>query len=64
MILVNGVYIGDIWYYCIDLDDEPNAILSYCIFEKACWNRGIATEAVKLFLIFKRKKPCGFRPAE
>lgn len=49
-ILADGVYVGDIWCYCIDNDNEPNAMLSYCIFEKACWNRGIATEAVKLFL--------------
>ncbi len=49
-IYVDGAYAGDIWCYCIDLDDEPNAMLSYCLFEKKLWNKGIATEAVELFL--------------
>ena len=49
-ILADGEYIGDIWCYCIDPNDEPNAMLSYCVFEKSLWNRGIATAAVGLFL--------------
>ncbi len=49
-IYADGQYVGDIWCYCIDLKDEPNAMLSYCVFEKKLWNKGIATEAVKLFL--------------
>ena len=49
-ILVGGAYIGDVWCYRIDNNDEPNAMLSYCVFEKEYWNRGIATEAVRLFL--------------
>ncbi|MBQ8278472.1 MAG: GNAT family N-acetyltransferase [Roseburia sp.] len=43
-------YVGDIWCYCINLDEEPNAMLSYCIFEKEYWQQGVATEALKLFL--------------
>ena len=43
-------YIGDIWCYCIDVNEEPNAMLSYCIFEKNYWSRGAATEAVSMFL--------------
>ncbi len=49
-IIVNGIYIGDIWCYCIDANEEPNAMLSYCIFEKTYWSRGIATQAVAMFL--------------
>ena len=49
-ILADGVHIGDVWCYRIDNNDEPNAMLSYCVFEKEYWNRGIATEAVRLFL--------------
>ena len=43
-------YVGDVWCYCIDLNEEPNAMLSYCIFEDVLWNQGIATRAVALFL--------------
>ncbi len=49
-IYADGEYVGDVWCYGIDLKDEPNAMLSYCVFEKELWNKGIATEAVKLFL--------------
>lgn len=47
----NGEYVGDIWCYGL-FEDEPDAMLSYCIFEKALWGQGIATQAVKLFLKF------------
>jgi len=46
----NGVYVGDIWCYCMDPEEDPNAMISYCLFEKALWNRGIVTKAVELFL--------------
>lgn len=49
-IYADGVYAGDIWCYCIDLNDEPNAMLSYCVFEKSLWNKGITTAALKAFL--------------
>ncbi|MBD5501885.1 MAG: GNAT family N-acetyltransferase [Lachnospiraceae bacterium] len=48
-IYVDGKYIGDIWCYCIG-SDEPNAMLSYCIFDKTYWDKGVATQAVQLFL--------------
>ena len=51
IILADGVYVGDIWCYCIDFDDTPNAMISYCIFEPAYWNKGIANEAIRLFLL-------------
>ena len=49
-VIANGNYIGDIWCYCMDAHEEPNAMLSYCIFEKAYWSQGIATKAVAMFL--------------
>ena len=49
-IIADENYIGDIWCYGIDANEEPNAMLSYCIFEKAYWSRGIATKAVAMFL--------------
>jgi len=49
-IIVDEKYIGDIWCYCIDRNGEPNAMLSYCIFDQTYWSRGIATKAISLFL--------------
>ncbi len=49
-IYADGIYVGDVWCYCINTAAIPNAMLSYCIFEKELWGRGIATEAVRLFL--------------
>ena len=48
-IYVNANYVGDVWAYCIG-GDEPNAMLSFCVFEKSLWGKGIATEAVRIFL--------------
>lgn len=48
-VYVDGNYIGDVWCYCIS-PDEPNAMVSYCIFEKAYWGKGIASEALGRFL--------------
>ena len=48
-IYADGVYVGDIWCYCIDLEEEPNAMVGYCLFEKSLWGRGIATEALRQF---------------
>lgn len=49
-------YIGDIWCYCMDVSKQPNAMLSFCIFEKAYWRKGIATIAVNLFIDEVSKK--------
>lgn len=48
-IYADGVHVGDIWCYCLQ-EDTPNAMLSYCIFDKTRWNQGIATAALQLFL--------------
>ncbi len=49
-IYVDGAYVGDVWCYCIDLEEEPNAMIGYCLLEKNLWGKGIASEAVSLFL--------------
>ena len=49
-VYADGVYVGDVWCYDIQQEEAPNAMLSYCLFDKACWGKGIATEAVRLFL--------------
>ena len=49
-IYADGVYVGDVWCYCIDPEEEPNAMVGYCLLEKTLWGRGIATEALKQFL--------------
>ena len=47
---VDGKYVGDVWCYCIDMDDEPNCMISFCIFELEYWSKGIATMAVNMFI--------------
>ena len=49
-IWIENTYIGDIWCYCIDKNEEPNAMISYCIFDKMYWKKGIATEVLHLFM--------------
>ncbi len=55
-IYVDGKYVGDVWCYCIDLTDEPNCMISYCIFEPKFWSNGIATAAVGMFIENIREK--------
>lgn len=55
-ILADGRYIGDVWCYCIQREEEPNAMLSYCIFDTSCWSKGIASRAVGKFLEEAREK--------
>lgn len=47
---VDDRYVGDVWIYAIDTVETPNAMLGYCVFEPNLWGKGIATEAVRLFL--------------
>ena len=54
-IYVNANYVGDVWAYCIG-GDEPNAMLSFCVFEKSLWGKGIASEAVRIFLDEMKEK--------
>jgi len=50
IICVDGRYVGDVWCYCIDMDNEPNCMISFCIFETEYWSKGIATAAVNMFI--------------
>lgn len=47
----DGRYVGDVWVYAIDRNDTPNSMLSYCVFDQSVWGRGVATAAVRQFLI-------------
>ena len=49
-VYADGQYVGDVWCYCMDPVGDPQAMVSYCIFEQALWGRGIASEALGLFL--------------
>lgn len=46
----DGRYVGDVWCYCIHEDDEPDAMVSYCIFDETARGRGVATRALMLFM--------------
>ncbi|HYF82991.1 MAG TPA: GNAT family N-acetyltransferase [Clostridia bacterium] len=50
VIYFEGKYIGDIWCYGIDENNEKVVMLSIVIFEKELWGKGIATEAAKVFV--------------
>lgn len=49
-IYADGRYVGDVWCYCIDPIEEPNCMLSFCIFDPAYWSKGIASAAVCQFI--------------
>ena len=49
-ILADGQYVGDVWCYAMDPSGDPQAMVSYCVFEQALWGRGVASEALGLFL--------------
>lgn len=50
IILVDGQYVGDVWCYCINMDDEPNCMVSFCVFDSECWSKGITTRALQIFI--------------
>lgn len=49
-------YIGDIWAYGKNLEESPNFMISFCIFNSNFWNKGIATKALEKFLIVLKEK--------
>ncbi len=55
-IMADNVYVGDVWCYCIDKTETPEAMLSYCVFDTLYWNKGIATAAVAMFLDTVKEK--------
>lgn len=54
-IYADGEYVGDIWLYGLDEAGSPDAMISFCLFEKEMWGRGIMTETVPLFLTEARE---------
>lgn len=64
-IYADDCYIGDVWCYCIDQQEEKSCFLSIVIFDKAFWNKGIGAKVLRDFsgLIAKRydiNKICAF----
>lgn len=49
-IYADGRYVGDVWCYGIDRQGDPQAMASYCVFERDLWGKGAASEALRLFL--------------
>ena len=49
-IYADGKYVGDIWCYGLEEEEEPDAMISYCIFETELRGQGVATEALRQFL--------------
>ena len=49
-VYADGRYVGDVWCYCMDRAGNPQAMVSYCVFEQELWGRGIAARALGLFL--------------
>ena len=47
---LEGRYIGDVWCYAMDPAGDPQAMVSYCVFQQSLWGRGIASRALGLFL--------------
>ncbi len=56
IILADHVHVGDVWCYGINTAETPNAMLSYCVFDRSYWNKGAATAAVSQFLAEVKEK--------
>lgn len=54
-VYADSKYVGDIWCYGIR-KEKPNAMISYCIFDRDCWGKGIATKALQIFLAEVKEK--------
>lgn len=55
-IWANGTYVGDVWCYCMDRNETPGGMVSYCVFDADYWGRGAATQALELFLAELRER--------
>ena len=49
-IYVDRGYVGDVWCYGIDVAQIPQSMISYCIFDKCYWGKGVMSRALGLFL--------------
>lgn len=50
VVMADGRYVGDVWCCGMEKGGDPEAMLSFCVFEKSLWGKGVATKAVGLFL--------------
>ena len=48
-IYADGRYVGDIWCYAMGPENDPQAMVSYCVFERELWGRGAAAKALGCF---------------
>ncbi len=55
-IVADGQYVGDVWCYGMEKGGDPEMMVSFCVFEKSLWGKGIATKAAGLFLGEVREK--------
>lgn len=55
-IYLGDQYVGDVWCYCIHWEKEPDAMLSFCLFDAAARGKGVAYRAVSLFLQEAKEK--------
>ena len=65
VVMLDGRYVGDVWCYGIDEEQEKTAFISIVLFDKGCWGQGVGTEALGQFctLVFDRyliDKLCAF----
>lgn len=49
-VYVDGQYVGDVWCYAMAPGGDPEAMVSYCVFDQSLWGRGVASRALGLFL--------------
>ena len=49
-VYADGVYVGDVWCYGISRTDMPQAMVSFCLFDYTCWNKGVMSCALARFL--------------
>lgn len=55
-IWTGGRYVGDVWCFGMAPRGDPEAMVSYCVFEQALWGKGVASEALRLFLAEVRER--------
>lgn len=55
-IYADSRYVGDIWCYAMGSENDPQAMVSYCVFERELWGRGAAAKALELFLAELRER--------
>jgi RimJ/RimL family protein N-acetyltransferase len=57
-IYLGDTYVGDVWVYCIDEEDEMMAMLSIVIFDKNSWGNNVGPKAIDEFSqeVFDRYK--------